>query len=278
MKLRPMITEDIDFALDLTKTEGWSDIKSDFSSLISYNPSAAFVLEKQGNPVGMISVASYGQIGFIGSLIVSQTMRNRGIGEHLLKFAIEHLKSHGASCIMLDAVPDALSLYSKNGFSPVCKSLRFSGLVLDQPKSDVRQITEDDLSSIFQMDRIAFGGDRSHFLKAKWKQNMELCVCTKEDAVITSFAMGSPREGHVRVAPWIVMQEDKFNGDLLRKIAATSTEKNLALGVLETNTNSVALVTSLGLSQYSFSVRLVLGDASMIKGESQYAIGSPAKG
>ncbi len=278
MKIRPMITDDIDFALDLTTTEGWSDIRSDFSSLISYKPAAAFVLEEQDRSIGMISAVSYGRFGFIGSLIVSQSMRGRGAGEYLLKFAIGHLKGNGASSMMLDAVPEAMALYSKNGFHPVCKSLRLSGLIHGQPSKDTRQITDDDLPTVFEMDRVAFGGDRSHFLQNRFMQNPELCVCLEKHGKITTFAMGSQRMGHVRVAPWIVRQEDELTGDLLRRITSNSVEKNLALGVLESNTKSLSLFRDTGLSEYSYSVRMVLGDSSMCKGERQYAIGSPAKG
>lgn len=273
-----MEPKDIDFALGLTKGEGWSDIKSEFTALVDYQPTAAFIIEEAGAPMGMISSVSYGSLGFIGSLIVSPLCRGKELGKNLLRYAIEHLQNEGTACIMLDAVPEAMSLYSREGFRPVCKSLRFSGPVQSKPSSEVRQITADDLPVIYEMDRIAFGGDRSHFLQTKWNHQPELSFCIEKEKEIVAFAMGSPREGHVRVAPWIVSQKGDFNSDLIRKIALDSGESNLALGILEINTDAVALSRNLGLSECSYSVRMALGNYSEYKGESQYAIGSPAKG
>jgi len=278
MYIRPMETEDIEFALSLTRIEDWSDIKGDFEALINYRPEAVFISEDDNGPTGMISAVSYGKFGFIGCLIVSPQHRGKGIGEDLLTHAISHLHNLGTSNMMLDAVPDAMSQYTRHGFRPSCKSLRLSGKIIGSDSRHVRPVTSNDLSAIFELDRRAFGANRSHFLQARWEEFPELCLCLEREKRIVSFAIGSRREGHVRIAPWIVTHPGEFNSDLLRNIVLASDEGTLALGVLESNVHSLDLLKKLGFSEYSYSVRMVLGENQRNLVESQYAIGSPAKG
>ncbi|MCK5152315.1 MAG: hypothetical protein KAQ65_10755, partial [Candidatus Thorarchaeota archaeon] len=91
-------------------------------------------------------------------------------------------------------------------------------------------------------------------------------------------AMGSYREKHVQIAPWIVSVPSHSNGDLLRTISCRSEGQTLALGVLETSKDAYSLAQKLSFSEYSYSIRMLFGDSIQSPNESQYAIGSPAKG
>ena len=101
MHIRVMTLEDIDFALKLTSQEGWSDIRSDFVSLITYKPAGAFIIEEHKSLVGMISVVSYGVFGFIGSLIVLPNYRQRGFGSELMRYAMTYLQNNGSKTIRI---------------------------------------------------------------------------------------------------------------------------------------------------------------------------------
>ena len=269
---------DIDFALSLTSIEGWSDIRSDFDALVSYSPTAAFVMEIADEYIGMVSAVSYGAFGFIGSLIIHPSHRGKGFGIQLLRHALRYLQDLGTSYIMLDAVPDATMLYERHGFVPVCKSYRLRGRVTGAESKRVREVSDWDLPTIYEIDRRAFGADRSHFLQKRWMENPELCMCLERDNRIVSYVMGSYREEHVQIAPWIVSVPGGSNEDLLRTISCRTEGRTLALGVLETSKDAYSLAQKLSFSEYSYSIRMVFGDLIQSPNESQYAIGSPAKG
>jgi len=279
MIVRKMSIDDTDFALSLTSGEGWSDIRSDFESLISYSPTAAFVGEEDGRRIGMVSAVSYGKLGFIGSLIVVRDCRNKGHGTNLMKHAIEHLSGLGVKTLMLDAVEAAIPVYRKLGFSTVCRSLRMKGVVEARRTDNVRPMTRRDLPTVLTIDQAHFGADRSHFLKRTWSLFPEFCKTLDIGKSVQGYVMGSPGNDFIRIAPWIVNGGVHRGEDLLRELAAQSGGKALRMGVLERDTTTVELLKTLGFEEVSSSYRMIQGDSSIV-GLSQgiHAIGSPAKG
>ena len=179
---------------------------------------------------------------------------------------------------MLDAVPDAMSLYERHGFRPVCKSHRLGGTVEGIGSEVIREVTEKDLPIIFDIDLRSFGGDRSHFLHKKWLEEPSLCVCLEKNNRIVAYAFGSNRKEYVRVAPWIATESGDFNGEILAEISHRSGERNIALGIIESNKEAYDHALNMGLDECSYSIRMVRGDVLPSFDSNQYAIGSPAKG
>ncbi|MFW9909119.1 MAG: GNAT family N-acetyltransferase [Candidatus Thorarchaeota archaeon] len=279
MRIRSMQQNDIDFALKLTSKEGWTDIPSDFKMLISYSPPAAFVLEDEGKRVGMVSSVAYEKMGFIGSLIVLEEYRRRGFGGTLLKHAIEYLDILGVHQIMLDAVVEAVPMYKSLGFHPVCNSLRMRGTPRHVENSNTRVIQNGDLKEVLNLDRKAFGANRSHFLAYRLSECIDLCYVQVEKDEIQGFIMASDRPNGIRVAPWIVSNPNEHSESLLGAIAASRKDSPLMLGVLESNRPAVKMLQQLGFEQTSHSVRMVRFQSATPKfSDMQYAIGSPAKG
>ncbi|MFW9918677.1 MAG: GNAT family N-acetyltransferase [Candidatus Thorarchaeota archaeon] len=280
MRVRFMENEDIDFALQLTSSEGWSDIRSDFEMLISHSPQAAFIALENGQSIGMISAVAYGTIGFIGSLIVLKDHRKKGIGTTLMKHAISYLESNQAMTMMLDAVPDAAPIYEGLGFKRCCKSLRLSGIPDATEVRNVRKATDDDLEGLLRLDERAFAGNRSHFLKHRYREFPDLCyvIDSGEDRV-DGFIMASDRGSTVRIAPWIISNHHENAGDLINAVARARKSQSLSIGVLETNQNALDTLNRVGLHEKFFSIRMVRSRMEMPSfSNMMYSIGSPAKG
>ena len=279
MNIRPMTLADIDFALRLASQEGWSDIRSDFVSLITYKPTGAFVVEDRDIPVGMISTVSYGSFGFIGSLIVLPSHRQRGIGSEMIQHGIAYLRNTGSKIIMLDAVEAAIPIYESLGFATYSKSLRMIGVVEGSISPRVRQMNNDDLDAVFSLDKHHFGADRTHFLLSRFAEFPTLCkVLTKDDS-IQGYIMGSHRHGQVRIAPWIIENPLIDVIDMIRAIAIEAKGVPLTLGLLECNTEAVTILKQLGLTETTPSTRMILGTSTNISfSDGVFAIGSPAKG
>jgi len=278
LTVRLMRDSDIDFALSLTTMEEWSDIRSDFVSLISYRPAAAFIAELNGQSVSMISAVSYGAVGFIGSLIVLPSYRNQGIGTALMKHAIQCLENNGAEAVMLDAVQKAVAVYERLGFKRVCLSRRFRGLLEGASNGRVEQMTEQLLPSVLALDKQSFGGDRSHFLNGTLRANPDLCVVLERERRVSAYAFASRRNNIVRLAPLFARSPEDAEV-LVRELAGRSLGRQLKLGILDTNTEAVSLARRLGLLEDESSVRMLRSSRKPISMSNLfYAIGSPAKG
>ncbi len=279
MQIRKMVLEDIEFALSLTTGEGWSDLHSDFVALISHTPPAAFVGEKAGTSIGMVSTVSYGDFGYFGSLIVSKEYRNRGLGRALLEHAIAYLRSEGVKVMMLDGVSSALSLYKRLGFKTVCHSLRMEGIIAGYSSGRVRSMQVNDLKKIFNIDLHNFGADHSYFLKRIIKQFPELCKVLEDEREIKGFVMGSRRGNFTRIAPCVVKDGAVEAALLIKAVSTQSPKALLRLGVLESNIEAVIMLKRLGFTVVSASYRMVQGNPNEISfSNGMYAIGSPAKG
>ena len=116
MITRKMSVTDLDFALNLTMLEGWNSTKQDFEEILQFNPEGSFIGEVDREPIGTVCTVSYGEFGFIGYLIVQNMYRGQNFGKTLLEIAMKHLLKRGTKSILLDGVPQAVSLYEQLGF------------------------------------------------------------------------------------------------------------------------------------------------------------------
>jgi ribosomal protein S18 acetylase RimI-like enzyme len=281
MNIRPMISSDLGFAATLTADEGWlSETKEDFEGFLLYDPNGCFVAEENGDRIGMCVATAYGESGFLGELIVRKDRRGRGIGTRLMQHALAYLSHRGVRSIYLDGVESAIPLYERLGFRKVCRSLRFSGKVRGAHYSGVRAMTLVDLAVVAEMDRGAFGADRSFFLQRRLSLHPHLCKVLESEGRIKGFVTGRVRVDLISVGPWVVQSPVARPGRLLEALAAEGEGLNLAVGVLEVNSHAVKTIQDLGLAQRPHPPwRMVLGPSANLRMRDEaYAIGSPAKG
>ena len=85
MQIRLMREADIDFALQMTSTEGWSSTRLDFEELLQFDPEGCFVAEVDEIPIGMVCSCPYDGFGFVSNLIVDREYRYKQYGTILMK-------------------------------------------------------------------------------------------------------------------------------------------------------------------------------------------------
>ena len=105
---------------------------------LAANPSASFVVEKNGKIIAYCFGRIWGKIAWLGPVSVLPSEENQGYGKRIVLTSIEVLKSQGAKTIGLEMSAYSsrnLAFYSKLGFEP------------RQPVVDViRKIPEEDPS------------------------------------------------------------------------------------------------------------------------------------
>jgi ribosomal-protein-alanine N-acetyltransferase len=280
LTIRPMQPADLDFAAQCTAREGWaSETRAEFAGFYAHDPAGCLLAEAEGQRIGICVATSYGVAGFVGELIVVPERRGQGVGRRLLERAIAHLHGRGTQSIFLDGVTAAVPLYERLGFRRVCRSLRFAGAIAGRSPAGVRAMHPDDLATVGQMDRQAFGADRAFFLERRLALYPELCKVLEYNGEISGYIVGRRGLNAVSAGPWVVRPEAPNAAALLESLAAAVPDGRISLGVLETNGQAVETIRALGLAERPDPPwRMVRGAGELGVSPQLYAIGSAAKG
>ncbi|NHI89767.1 MAG: GNAT family N-acetyltransferase [Candidatus Thorarchaeota archaeon] len=279
MNIRPMLKQDIDFALHLTSCEGWGSIALDFEELLAFDSESCFILEINEESVGMICTIPYDGFGFISNLIVLKEHRNRGLGAILMKHALGHLEGRGARSHLLDGVLKAVPLYERFGFERRYKSLRLEGRVAPRISDDIREMVNADLNDINGFDAKFFGASRKDFLESRLKHFPSLCKVLEIDGYIEGYIMGSERRGFIRIGPWVMKTHSERAEALLQDFSSECEEMPLRIGILENNEGALHILQKHGFAQKSYSWRMIRGvRGSWTFSDHLYAIHSAARG
>lgn len=297
MTIRKITPADLEFAAACTAAEGWhSETRGELTYLFNHNRNGCLICETDTGPAGICFATSYGEVGFIGELIVAAEQRGNGIGARLMMRCIASLREAGAKRILLDAAPLAVPLYERLGFRKICRSLRF----LKQPAAAagagagaastagsaatagpaVRAMTPADLAAVNGLDFRAFGADRSFFLSRRLRDNPKLCFVQESSGNISGFIAGRAGNGIYSAGPWVGRQGVDAAGPLLAALNKAISDRPLRIGILEDNKAASRLVTALGFElQIDPCWRMILGEGDYPESrEMVFAIGGPAKG
>jgi ribosomal protein S18 acetylase RimI-like enzyme len=282
IEIRTMRREDAEAAARWTGEAGWAtEVREEFDLFLGHDAAGCFFAESGGRPAGVCVATSYGDMGFIGELLVDKAFRGGGVGPALFDRAIAYLNALDCRSISLDAVPRAVFYYMSRGFRVVCRSLRLLGVPSASVGEGVRPVTAADLPAIYEIDRRAFGGDRSFFLERRLGLAPELAWLKVSDGRIAGYVFGRRLPDLAWAGPWWADPDDPDPGALLAAFAVGAGTPEVRLGVLGSNARALALVTALGLvAGPRPSYRMVLngGGGSPGLDPSLLAIGTAAKG
>ena len=288
--IRNLTTEDINFVLENTIREGWNYARKDILRCFNLNPEGCFVAKIDHEKAGHVFSFNYGKSGWIGLLIVRPKHRGKGIGESLMKKAMEHLLSQGVKTIRLEAVEKAVSLYTRLGFRKEFDSLRFLKEVsidkanLTPRESEARKIKISELPRLAEFDAEYFGANRLKVLEALHKDHPRYSFLYEEEKEIMGFIMAREIGDKVTIGPWTCnpkradVAEQLFRS-CLREIKKKFSCVKLAVGVPSVNFAAVKFMKQLGFQLIAKSIRMVYGEeggSGNIKGV--YGIGGPEKG
>jgi ribosomal protein S18 acetylase RimI-like enzyme len=124
--LRPAATEDREYLWRLhcetmrdyvDRTWGWNEAWQRRKFDENFDPSSFRIIEKDGEPVGQISVLRPGDEIFLGAIEIAPEHQNRGFGSQLIKdLARESDQSHLPIRLQVLKVNPARRLYERWGF------------------------------------------------------------------------------------------------------------------------------------------------------------------
>ncbi|MBN2030001.1 GNAT family N-acetyltransferase [bacterium] len=281
MRIRHMTFSDIEFALACTHEEGWrSETSETFKNFLQYDAEGCFIAEEDHQAIGLCVGTHYGNWGFLGELIVIKEKRGLGIGRSLLNHTIVYLKDRGSETVVLDADLLAVPLYENVGFQKICRSFRFIGRNEGNRSPHVRVMQADDLDQVKNLDKIAFGADRSFFLKRIFNLHPEYAKVLVSDGEISGFILAQKGYQVISVGPWIALDSTEHPEMLFENLAAEVKDSDIRIGVLENNPRAVSMMKAMPfMMNQEYCWRMVLGGSdSTGRPDQVFAIGSGAKG
>ncbi len=280
LEFRVMTLDDMDLCLGLFKVAGWGNTTDDLRRMLNYEPGGCFIASLGGVDVGMVASTGYGDVGWIGNLIVLPDWRGRGIGASLMMKAIRHLEGSGASSIRLDSVQKAIPLYTRLGFREQYWSLRFTGEGREYTTHGVESMTAADLDTITSFDGPLFGPDRGRMLRRVQNDFPDLCFVSRGPSGLEGYIMARVGDGTTRIGPWVCLPgRPEVAEALLEALMMEERGEKLWVGVPEANQASVEILGKHGFVSLPSSLRMCRGTCGPMGDlEATFSIGAPDKG
>lgn len=276
---------DLTYVAESVQREGWGYSRRDVERCWNLEPDGCFVAESENKPIGHIFSVLFGEIGWIGLLIVNPEKRGMGAGAALMGAAIDYLEENGARTIKLEAVERAAPLYRRLGFVDAFDSLRFRGIP-GQNKKQSRNIEtaslmhENDILEIAEFDAQCFGANRLSVLKSLYSDFPQYCFAAKENQRVSGYIMARKTLDEFWIGPCICAESQVAEFLFSTLFEAMRKEfRYLRLGFPALNTNARKLVEKLGMQLVGKSIHMIRGDRKNQSDSTRiYGIGGPEKG
>jgi GNAT superfamily N-acetyltransferase len=165
--VRRLGPDDLRCCVALSLDRGWSPEKVKWSLLLEV--SEVFGVDApDGGLAGAVVLTRYGaDLASVGMMLVAARHGRRGLGRALME---RLLAATGDATVTLFATDLGKPLYEKLGFRTIRRSAAFTGRFRTAPPADnskrrTRLAADADMPAILDIDKAAFGADRSRLLR-----------------------------------------------------------------------------------------------------------------
>ena len=161
IEIRLLFESDIPSAMRLKEAAGWNQTEADWRRLLWLEPNGCFGAIKDGRLVGTTTTTIYGELAWIGMVLVDSQHRRQGIAAQLMNVALDYLRDK-VETIKLDATSLGQPVYEKFGFRVESVVERWSGTGNSTGRAS---IDHEPLQDLLKLDRLAFNADRSKLIE-----------------------------------------------------------------------------------------------------------------
>lgn len=263
---RVMKKTDLDFFMKLMDMVGWGMTPIDYERILRFSPDGCFIASNNGEDLGMVATVNYGDIAWLGNLVVLPESRGQGLGAKLMQHAMDYLLSTGTKSIRLDGVPVAISLYHRLGFKDEYWSLRYTGKAERHSETNCLPMRKEDLDEVSLLDLSVFKAPRAKILEYIHGLYSELCFTAWDQGMLVGYIMAKQGKDQVKIGPWIAKKGYSNEAEeLLYSIMNQRVGESLWLGVPEANNACVSILERNGFKSLPSSLRMYYGDNSVVE-------------
>ena len=164
IEIRLLFESDIPSAMRLKEAAGWNQTEADWRRVLSLEPNGCFAAVSDGHLVGTTTTTIFGDLAWIGMVLVDPAHRRQGIATSLLRVALDYLNDK-VETIKLDATALGQPVYENFGFEVESVVERWSGTASATSAETQPDVDEVTLRELLNLDRLAFNADRSELIK-----------------------------------------------------------------------------------------------------------------
>lgn len=217
--IKRMTSKDYQFAVRVTDTMNWNLVEKDFEFMTGLEPDGCFVVFQESERIGVATAISFGEVGWLGNVIVSEKHRIRGVGSMLVRHALEYLKDKCVETVGLYSYVDKVNFYRRLGFE------YDAGFVVMKGKGSsssvgihLREANEGDVQDIIDLDGFYFGASRRKLLEPILLDPYNVCYVYKRDCgQLLGFVLAKVYDQIAEVGPLVCRQGyDSVAADLLK--------------------------------------------------------------
>jgi GNAT superfamily N-acetyltransferase len=234
-----MLPEDIDFAVEMTRIEGWEYSRIEIDRLLKIDPDGSLIWE-DGEQLAFLTTIHYGKTGVIGHLVVSEKGRGRRIGTELMKRGLGYLDGLGMDSVVLYATHAGRKLYENMGFKDSHR-IHAHGVNVDKPTVDgleqrCRPLRRSDLDEVVRMDSESFQDDRTDLITGLYDEFPEICLGLERDGDLVGAIFGRRTPIGTDLGPWVCRSGSVEDARMLFESAAKAVGgKRVEFGIFEKN-------------------------------------------
>lgn len=258
--LRP---DDLAAADRLREQAGWNQTLEDWQRLLAWEPDGCFAAVMGGDLVGTATTTTYGsRLAWVGMMLVDAERRRLGVGRHLLTRAVAWLEQEArVACIGLDATPLGKTLYDRMGFVAAYTLQRQEGTAprVRAPR-EVRPLGMHDLGRVGDLDRGAFGADRSRLLRDLATAYPDGCFVLEGGGRLAGYVCSRPGARRWYIGP-LVATSSLAAEALFRAACAPLAGQPIVLDTPDPNHAATHLASTFGLEARRPFIRMARGCA-----------------
>lgn len=264
MVIKQFTQGDIPFFLDLAASEGWISSEWELEFLLGSFPEGCFSCVNGARPVAFVTSIKYDKSGWIGNLIVAETLRGREIGSGLMRKAMEALLKAGAETVWLTASDSGKPIYERLGFAEIDAVKRWKGRGRG---GCARRICEITVPEAVGLDLLGWGDERN---------SLVLAACGRGEmfATMEGFLVLQDCGNFKQVGPWGSVEAGDASLLLDEVLTRVESSSGIALDVPEGNSHAAPLLASRGFTVTGRTCLMYFGVEPLYKPDKIYALGS----
>ena len=239
----------------------WNQNAADWGTMLELG--AGFGLADRSGTLVATSLAlpfASGGFGWISMVLVTESMRRKGLATRLMESAMRSLSSSGLTAI-LDATPAGRTVYSLLGFEDTWGIERLQCLTPPalpaSPKIAVRPMTDADWEAACVLDAAAFCADRSGLLAALRLRLPAAALVAEKGERMTGFLLG--RDGRIATQLGPCVAEDADTAIALLAAGLRNTSAPVFLDMPAPHTAVGTWLRSAGFTLQRPYTRMILG-------------------
>jgi len=264
VEVRSLVKGDIGEALRLKSQAGWNQTEGDWRRLLKLDPQGCFAASVDGQIVGTTTTTMYGRgLAWVGMVLVDQGFRRRGIATKLMRAALRHLDEMGVTTVKLDATPAGAPVYEALGFETELLIERWSGVACGGTDVPDEVVEAAEPSLFFELDRRAFGADRTPLLKALFEDASDrpLACMTPGVGRLIGYVFTRPGTDAFYVGP-LVATDPAAASKLLEAALCRLTGRRVFIDLNTTFVGGGEVLASRGFVRQRELIRMRYGEVS----------------